>query len=649
MLKTITPSDMKRIETLVMKETTITGEMLMERAAAHVARSVSRCCGGKSDTVLCLCGTGNNGGDGIAAMRLLAAKDESFACECWIMEGVYSPDLLRELEKLQKLLAARKENRVKIVRLTERILPPAPSHIACVVDALFGTGLTRNLEGVAQTLVSFSNKLFAAGVPVIAVDIPSGLHGETGKVMGSAIFATETITFHRPKVGLYMQKGLDYSGKITVTDIGLPASYDDAKGCLLLEKSDLASMLPNRKRTTHKGNYGRVLFFAGHRGMAGAAALAATAALRTGAGLVTVACDERILDIVQMLCPCATCIPLPLDDICAAWDLLVPAIAVADAIGAGCGLGQSTTVCELLPKLISYANECGKPLVLDADALNLIAAQNLQGLGAQTILTPHPAEAARLLGGAILDVTAEPVLAAKQLRGRYGSSIVLKGAASILLAGDAVAINPFGTPAMAKGGSGDVLTGIIAALCAGRAQGVYALDDLSLLQTACALHGLAGVEAEKAYGERGVLATDLCIFLGKTVDKRRTNLALPLDQTPKTTLPTELSPLGKIAFVTIDHAFGTRHSDDHEMIYKLNHGYVSEVLNAGNDWQDAYVYGVGEPLEWFEGEVIAIIHRLSDASDQWVVAKRGTRASAQQIKEATAFAEQFYESTIEVL
>ncbi|NLO86405.1 MAG: NAD(P)H-hydrate dehydratase [Clostridiales bacterium] len=644
MIKTITPSDMKRIETLVMRQTEITGEMLMERAAAHVARAALRHLNGASGTVLCLCGTGNNGGDGIAAMRMLASSDPSFQGECWIMGGNHSPDFLGELDKLQALLSRKQPPSVTLIHLEPNALPPCPSHVTLVIDALFGTGLTRDLDDSASALCAFSNALLGSGVPVIAVDIPSGLNGESGAVMGTGIYATETITFHRPKLGLYLREGLSYAGKITIADIGLPSDYDDAQGLLMLEKQDMSQMLPPRKRASHKGNYGRVLLFAGHRGMAGAAALAASAALKTGAGLTTVACDERILDIVQTLCPCATCIPLPFDDPALAWAALEPALCAADAIGAGCGLGQSETAGILLQKMIAYVRENPKPLVLDADALNYLASAP-QPLSSRTILTPHPAEAARLLGWSIDDVISKPLKAAKALQSRYSSSIVLKGAASILVSGDEMAVNPFGTAAMAKGGSGDLLTGIISALCAGRVKHAYAFSTLSLLQTACAMHGLAGKQAERIHGERGVLATDICQYIGMNHEcPIAPHAAIPAPKAAPS------SPhLGSIVSVTIDHQVGSRSEDKEDLIYRLNYGYVQELLESENDWQDAYIYGITQPLEWFEGEVIAIIHRHTDAKDQWVVAQKGTRASAHQIKTATHFIEKDFDSTIEML
>lgn len=505
MLKTIAPAEMKRVEMRVMEHTSITGEALMQTAASHVAQAVSRICEGKTGKVVCICGAGNNGGDGLAAMRMLAEKEGLFQGECWMLPGKLSSDAQRELERLLQ-----KTPQVKVRWLEKEKWPEAEP--LCVIDAMFGTGLARPLDGLALAMCRQVNQWDA---PVVAVDIPSGLNGLTGEVMGEAVQATETVTFHRPKTGLYLKDGPDCTGKITVADIGLrgpeAAAYDDADGCSVLEKTDLSRLLPARRRNTHKGSYGKVLLFAGSRGMAGAAAISAMAALRTGAGLVCVACPENIVDTVQTLCPCATCLPLP-QSVHAAWPLLREKLLWADAVGAGCGLGMGEWAAKLLGEMQKWLSENGKPAVLDADALNLTAKGRTTEF--RCFVTPHPAEAARLLGSDPKQVMAEPEKAVQQLAKRYGNA-VLKGACSLLCDGDCMAINPYGTPAMAKGGSGDALTGILTALLAGRAAGAYRMSDLEVMQSACALHGLAGEMAAEHFGERAMLATDLCEWIGR--------------------------------------------------------------------------------------------------------------------------------------
>lgn len=616
MLKTIAPSEMKRIENRVMQNTSITGEALMQRAAAHVADAARAYCDPAGSLVLCVCGNGNNGGDGLAAMRILACADPSFRGICWMLPGTLSGDAQREMNRLR----AEAGDQVSVLTADASLTVPAGT--ACIIDALFGTGLARPLEGLAARLVKTIN---AAGVPVIAVDIPSGLHGATGEVMGEAVQADCTVTFHRPKPGLYLGQGPDYAGKIITVDIGLrvreAAALDDAEGMDVLEKQDLAWLLPARKKVSHKGSYGRVLLLAGSRGMAGAAAISALAALRTGAGLVTVACPETVVDIVQVLCPCATCLPLPecSED---AWRLLENALERADAIGAGCGLGQGNWAADMTARLTAWLDQHEKPAVLDADALNLIARNGIRTLGRQTMITPHPAEAARLTGDTIADILRDMPAAALKLCRTFGVSTVLKGTCSVLYDGEHMAINPFGTPGMAKGGSGDALTGIAAALLVGRAAGAYAMNDLQLMQTACALHGLAGEMAAERFGERGMLATDLCECIGLIQPEAETAQKQPAQQRRKVT-------------VVVEHPAGSRDEENRQMVYRLNCGYVQQILEEQNEWQDACILGKKEKLEWFDGEVKAEV--VIGGKTVWAVAAADCFLTSDAILREMAF------------
>lgn len=621
MLKTIAPSEMKRVENRVMANTPITGEALMQCAAAHVADAVRLHRRQRGGVVLCVCGTGNNGGDGLAAMRMLACADSAFHGLCWMLPGPLSMDAQREMNRL--LAEAGDQVRVKTLSENEKIV--LPETLDCIIDALFGTGLARPLEGLAMQLCEVINQKSA---PVVAVDIPSGLHGGTGDVLGAAVKADCTVTFHRPKPGLYLKDGPDYAGTIITADIGLrvpeAAALDDAKGMDILENKDLAWLLPARKKVSHKGSYGRVLLFAGSRGMAGAAALSALAALRTGAGLVTVACPETVLDIVQTLCPCATCLPLPADAE-EAWTLLQAALERADAFGAGCGLGQGAWAAQMMERLAAWLLEHELPAVLDADGLNLIAGKQIKNLGGKTFMTPHPAEAARLMQITIPEILADAPLTVKKLCEAYGVSAVLKGTCSVLCAAEGMAVNPFGTPGMAKGGSGDALTGIMAALLAGRAAGAYSMNDLQLMQTACALHGLAGEMAANRFGERGMLATELCECIGLVQAEEETAEKEPAPVTSKRRRVT----------VVVEHPAGSRDEENEAFLYRLNCGYVQQVLDENNEWQDACILGEKHPLEWFDGEVKASV--TFDGKTVWIVASEELVLSREDVLTETAF------------
>lgn len=620
MIRTITPADMKRVETAVMQYTSVTGDMLMQRAASYVAQAARRLYAGKQGWVLCVCGGGNNGGDGLAAMRMLAEADDSFAGECWMLSRKLSADSVREMERLEKKAASRVS-----VRWLEDGVPHNAAKPLVIIDAMFGTGLARPLDGLALDMCRWINEQH---VPVVAVDIPSGLSGESGDVLGDAVCAAQTVTFHRPKPGLYLKNGPDHAGEVIVGDIGLhdsqTAPFDDAEGFAVLEEYDLPAFLPARQRVTHKGNYGKVLLLAGSRGMAGAAAIAATAALRTGAGLVTVACPESIVDIVQMVCPCATCLPLP-EAADEAWRLLEEKLEWADALGMGCGLGLGEWQRMLLSRVMNWLSQHALPAVADADALTLLS--RIEAPWPRMFLTPHPAEAGRLLHMSTADVVRDAPAAARMIKQKYGSPVVLKGAVSMLCAEEGMALSPFGTPAMAKGGSGDALTGILSALLAGRAAGAYRMNDLELMQCGCALHGLAGEMAQLQYGERGVLATDLCACLGLVGMKKGEHLYEKNEDL--------FEKAAQTVTVTVEHMLGMRSEEEDKQRYHRNVGYVQEVLTQRNEWQDACICGVEEPLEWFEGDVIAHVH-LPDRI-VWAVAPRGMRLSEAQIKQETAF------------
>ena len=505
MLKTILPAEMKTLEEQYMQRTGVPGSQLMELAATHLADAAERLhTGGR---VECFCGPGNNGGDGLAAMRILAGRKADFRGCCWLLSEKLSADASAQLDRLRQ-----EAPMVEVKPAAESF--PTDEKPGLVIDALFGTGLARELTGQTAELCRKINELADAGVPVLAVDIPSGLDGSTGRILGTAVRATETVTFHRPKPGLYLNHGLDCAGRVTVGDIGIPEDDSAPEGLSILQRDDVSCLLPKRLHNSHKGSYGRLLIVAGSVGMAGAAALCATAALRSGAGLVTVACPENVLPIVQNLCPCATALPLPEDAVQAVRQLRRP-VKQADAVAIGCGMGQSEWAQFLLYGLLDMVTRSGKPAVLDADGLNLLAQMGERPRLERCILTPHPAEAARLLGETTSAVLADPVSAAKRLHQQYGAAVVLKGSSSVLAAEDGMGLNVFGTPAMAKGGSGDVLTGILGALLAGKKAGAYRLNQLEILQLGCALHGLAGMAAEETYGSRGVLATDLCQELGR--------------------------------------------------------------------------------------------------------------------------------------
>ena len=502
---------MKALETRFMEENAVPGALLMEHAAQGVVDAIARYT--DKGTVVFLCGPGNNGGDGYAAARLWAARGgKSHIVE--MTADVHGDALLNREKALAAGIPVQNAREFEELPLCD-----------VIVDALFGTGLARVVDGYASALIHWANDRHDfRGTPIIAVDIPSGIDGTTGKVLGyEAVHATETVTFHRIKQGLLLGAAPDYVGKLTVQPIIIPEGGDpdgEYDGLAIYEPDDLTwfpLQLFQRSQTCHKGDFGRVVLFCGSRGMAGAAALCANAAMRAGAGLTTILCRESLLNVLQVLAPGAMCAVLPEKDgllLPEAADIAREALAKADAACIGCGLGQSE---DVLPVLRLFAQaEC--PVVWDADALNLLAKHdNLLPLKETDVITPHPGEAARLLGCTAADITDDALASLDKLRETCGCTVLLKGARTLITDGSDTYCNLYTSPALAKGGSGDVLAGIITALLARRyphwEEG--RLDSGRAAAYSALIHGLAGIRAAKKFGENCTLPTDVvdCIRL----------------------------------------------------------------------------------------------------------------------------------------
>ena len=473
---TITPNEMKTLEQAYMKEYGVPGALLMEHAALAVCQALRRRIpGGKA---LFLCGPGNNGGDGYAAARLWRCQGGQAVVIA--VADAATPDAI-----LNRKLALQAGVEVLPARLP---LPPCDA----IVDALYGTGLTRPVEGREAGIIQAVNN---AGVPVIAVDIPSGLQGETGQAQGETILATETVTFHRIKTGLLLGDGAVHAGEITVAPILIPGDYGTRNGLRCMDIADIAGFIKPRPVNAHKGTFGRVVIFAGSEGMAGAAAFAAAAAVKAGAGLTTVLCRRSIMPIVQTLAPGATCVCKEEADIGHLLD-------TADAAVVGPGLGSGPDARPILEQF----RHATCPVVWDADALNLIAPYpKMLSLPENAIITPHPGEAARLLGWTTAQVVDTPLQALAALNEKCGCHVLLKGARTLMSDGRHTAVNRHGSPALAKGGSGDILAGMLGALLARK----LPCTQLETMQLATLLHGMAGIRAGEHHGENCATPFDI--------------------------------------------------------------------------------------------------------------------------------------------
>ena len=480
MIRTISPQDMREMERAFLEGTGYPSILLMEHAAQAVVDALSAYAKAGS-RVLFVCGSGNNGGDGCAAARLWMQRGGQ--ADVWLLK---SPSQMKGDAGVNGCLLNSCGAPLNVLYSEA---PEVPGDCAAIVDALYGTGLSRELDGAALSAVRRIN------------DIPSGVDGATGQVLGDAVRARETVAFHRAKHGLLLYPGRAYAGKLTVADIGILPEWDGAQGIDVLEEADACALLPVRPADGHKGTFGHVLSVAGSEGMAGAAALCARSALRAGAGLVTAACPFAVLGTVQAQALCATAKVVAdgaaLD--AGAADMLAELAKGKAALAIGPGLGREEGAWLAIEALV----RSDTPKVVDADALYLLAKYG-GGVGANTVLTPHPGEMARLCGKTVQAVLDAPVELAQQLAADMNACVLLKGATTVIAHGEDVAMNVTGCDGMGTGGCGDVLTGTIAALLA---QGMSVWDAA---RAGAYYHGRAGEAAQARLGARGVTAWDVC-------------------------------------------------------------------------------------------------------------------------------------------
>jgi len=474
-----TAAQVRELDRRAIEEHGIAGRELMERAGAGALDALLRRWPA-ARAVTVACGAGNNGGDGYVVARL--ARRAGLVVHAL---ALVEPERLRGDAALACADFRRDGGEISLWDGDGD-----PGGDGPIVDALLGTGLDRELGGAFRAAVESIN---ASARPVLALDLPSGLHADTGRVMGEAIRADLTVCFIGLKLGLFTGRGPALSGHVVFAGLGVPAGLDRGMdpAARRIGTAMLGSWLSRRPRDAHKGRFGHVLVIGGDRGMGGAARLAAEAALRAGAGLVSVATRPEHVCAVIAARPELMCRGVDGPD---ALDSL---LARATVIAAGPGLGRSVWG----RRLLEAALESGLPCVLDADALNLLSEAPRRS--DRWVLTPHPGEAGRLLGSDAGAVEADRPAAARALRTRYGGVVVLKGAGTLVCgASDSLWLCDRGNPGMASGGMGDVLTGVIAGLAA-------QLGDLE--RAACAgvlVHALAGDDAA-ARGERGLAAGDL--------------------------------------------------------------------------------------------------------------------------------------------
>ncbi len=486
----------------------VPAELLMESAGRAVAGE-ALALGGSERGVLIVCGEGNNGGDGLVAARHLhllgVAVRVAIVGRAEALRGDANANLTRAHAAGVAFVPAATEARAGEL----------------VVDAIFGTGLTRPVVGAAAEAVERIRRARSDGSSlVLAVDLPSGLSADTGQPLGSCVEADVTLTLGLPKLGLALEPGRSLAGRVRVARIGIADTVPgEAPHAVVWTRAGATAQLPLRLASGHKGTFGHVLVVAGSEGKTGAAALAAIGAGRAGAGLVTIACPAGLNDILEVKCTEAMTVPVPdtagRSFALAAEKPLLELASSRDVVALGPGIG---TASETVALVRAFALALEKPLVLDADGLNAIAADPslLKRRRHATIVTPHPGEAARLLGLQGQEINADRIGMARAVAERTGAVVVLKGAATVTADADGrVVVNPTGGPLLATGGTGDVLTGVIAGLLA---QGLEPLEAAAL---GAFLHGLAADGLRGTLGEAGALATDVANAIPGSIEGLR--------------------------------------------------------------------------------------------------------------------------------
>jgi NAD(P)H-hydrate epimerase len=482
-----TASQARAMDRHAIERAGIAGYTLMQRAAA-AALAVLRRRWPQAATVTVLCGAGNNGGDGYVLARLARAAGLTVR-----VAAVTDP---------QRLEGDARRAHADFCAAGGQAQSFAAGELAgadVIVDALLGTGVDRPVAGLLRDCIAAIN---ASGRPVLALDLPSGLDADTGLVLGAAVRASCTITFVALKTGLYLGDAPEHAGAIEFDGLELPTSAraEQAPVMRRIEEAVLAAVLPRRRRGAHKGEHGRVLIVGG-LAMAGAARLAGEAALRTGAGLVHVATTTASAAAIVAGQPELICHGLR------AASGVAPLAAAADAVAVGPGLGLDRRA----QRFFDAAAASGRPLVVDADALTLLARKPRRS--DRWILTPHPGEAGRLLGTDAGAVQRDRLGSVRAIAARHGGICVLKGANTLVHSAAAgTSVCDRGNPGMATAGTGDVLTGALAALLAGGA------DAAQCATAAVLLHATAGDRAARA-GERGLIAGDLIAKLHRLVNE----------------------------------------------------------------------------------------------------------------------------------
>ena len=501
-MKVVLNDEIRQIDKIAIEKYGIPGIILMENAGISVVNEIIKDFSLDSKFTI-ICGTGNNGGDGFVIARHLHNRGYKLKVFLVGEKNGIKRDALINHNIVKKIGIHINEvlHEDDLITLEENIL-----HYPIVIDALFGTGLNKEIKGIPEGVI---NTINTYSKNTISIDIPSGIGGNSGRVFGRAVRANKTFSFALPKRGNLMYPGADYNGELIIKDIGIPngAFKNMELKVNLINLELIKANLPSRKKDTHKGSYGKANIIAGSAGMAGAAVLTCSSALRTGLGLLKLYIGESLNHIVKASVPEAITVPLQevrkgiigINHI----EKIIEGAKYADVLAIGPGCGTSSELSEIVKHVLM---DLEVPMVIDADGLNALS-KNIEWIfekKSEVIITPHLGEMSRLSNMPIEKIEDNPIKIAKKFSAKWNVTLVLKGARTIIASPEGeVFISTKGNPGMATAGSGDVLTGIITGLMA---QG---LKPLKAAVTAVYLHGLTGDRVASEKGEYGLLAGDL--------------------------------------------------------------------------------------------------------------------------------------------
>ena len=503
-MEIVTARQMQNLDKKTIMEVGIPGAVLMENAGRGTFEQIRRYFPDINRRIIVLCGRGNNGGDGFVIARYFHNTGCDVKAFLFSTEDKVAGDACTNLMAFKKIGG-------RICEIIDEsqweCVKSDVAHAALFVDAMLGTGLSSEVRGLYMRVIEDINNM--SGVPTVSVDIPSGIDATTGKILGIAVKAQLTCTFGLPKRGLMLHPGLSRTGQLEIIDIGIPKKLVREEGIKehVLDKNYFEGVIPCRDPESHKGSYGHAFIIAGSSGKTGAAVMAARAAMRSGAGLVTLGVSQSLNPTVESMVTVEMTEPLPDSgkgflgpD---AWGKAHGLLSGKAVLAIGPGLSDRDETAQLVYRSIE---ESPIPVVADADALNAIAGNVdvLKRARAQIVLTPHPGEMARLTGKSTQDVQSSRVEIAREFSLEHNVIVVLKGAGTVIAEpGGQIFINTTGNPGMASGGMGDVLTGIISGLIA---QGI---TPLLAAQFSVFLHGLIGDLIAEERAEIGILATDI--------------------------------------------------------------------------------------------------------------------------------------------